>query len=318
MYLTFSNPNALFFLFMIPALIFSHFYFLKKNKVNALRFANYETLKRIKGEDLITKNLTHLVIRCVVLLLLVLTLSGASFNYLTEVSQVDFVIAIDSSPSMTTADYEVSRFQVAKEYAEEFISATPPNTGIGLVSFGGVTFITQPLTYSKLSARTSLFNMQVLPSGGADFSNAIITSTNLLINSNNSRAILLISDGLGTISPLVSDPVMEASNYAINNDVVIYAITVGTDRGPIGFLPEYYGLSAAYETESMRDLAERTGGNFFYAPDRESLMATLDEFDFNALRGYNNINLSMISLFSALIIILIDWILINTIYRRVL
>ncbi len=318
MYLSFSNPNMLLFLFFIPILIFSHFYFLKRSKTKAMKFANYETLKRIKGERLLTSNLTHLTLRCIIVLLLVISLSGASFNYLTQVSEYDFVLAIDSSPSMTTADLEPSRFEAAKDFSTEFVNALPIDTGVGLVSFGGVTYIEQPITNSKTEVRSSLINMGIAPAGGTDFSNAVITSTNLLQSSNNSKAILLISDGLGTVSPIVRDSIAEVTRYALDNNVVVHSITLGTRSGPVGFLPEYYGLTAAYETEHMRRIAEDTGGLFFHASDVNSLSGVIEEFDFENFEGYATINLAFFSLIVSLLFLFVDWVLVNTAYRRIL
>jgi len=57
MEITFSNPVYLFFLVSIPFLIISHFFTMRYLKRRALKFANFEAIKRVTGgEKSIIKN----------------------------------------------------------------------------------------------------------------------------------------------------------------------------------------------------------------------------------------------------------------------
>src|SRR3989338_8097940 len=104
MRLDFVNPEYLWFLLSIPLLIITHFYFLHHAHSKAFRFANFDALKRVTGKDLITKNILVLTIRCLVLVLMILASSGVEVWYIGESNQNDYIIAIDTSLSMTTTD----------------------------------------------------------------------------------------------------------------------------------------------------------------------------------------------------------------------
>ena len=66
--ITFQNPIYLWFLISIPLMILTHFYLLRQSKKKAMKFANFETIKRITGKKLITKNISMLVLRSFILL----------------------------------------------------------------------------------------------------------------------------------------------------------------------------------------------------------------------------------------------------------
>lgn len=319
MYVTFDNPHILWFLFLIPAIIISHIYFLKKSKAKAVKFANYETIKRIKGEKLVTKNIVHLSLRIAIILLLVAGVSGASFWFMAESLENNVVVALDGSPSMTTQDIEPNRFEAGKDFVDEFVSGVEGRGDLGLVVFGGVSVVEQTLTSSTSDFRFSLQGSNVIPAAGSDISGAIVTSTNLMLSDEErGRSIILISDGLGGQSSFIGDSIQRAIDYANENQVIVNTITLGTETGPVGFLPEYYDITATFSQEEMIRIAEETGGEHFYAGSREELMDNSQIFEYATEQRYNELNLSFISLFLALILVLVDWVLVNTAYRRIL
>jgi Ca-activated chloride channel family protein len=319
MYITFNEPMYLWLLFSIPLFIISHFYFLRNSKSKALRFANVETIRRIYGEKLITKNILHLVLRVATLFCLVIAVAGTNLWYMGQSNNVNYVVALDSSASMTSEDVKPTRFLAAKDNINEFTDSLTSRTKLGLITFSGVTEVLLPLSDSKLDFKLAMSRASISSTGGTDMPGAIITATNLLLNEpKEGKSIIMISDGVNTLGAFVSEPIIEAVDYARQNQVVIYAIGIGSNQGPIGFLPEYYNISATYNADTLIYITNQTGGKYFYALTADELAQAFSYLGENSSEQFLNINLSFGALLLAIVLLFIEWGLANTLYRRVM
>lgn len=318
MYITFDSPQYLWFLLTIPIFIITHFWFLKRSRGKAIKFANFETLKRISGEKLLTKNMTHLVIRIIIMFCLIITASGANLWVKGLSNQTNFVMAIDSSASMTSEDVAPTRFDAAKTYMNDFVDNLDSQTKLGLVSFAGATIVESPLTDSRADFKLALHNTKISRTGGTDVPGAIITATNLLLaEPNEGKSILMVSDGVNTIGAFLSDSIDEAIKYAKKNRVIINTIGLGTNSGPLGYLPEYYNISSSYDAGLLQKLANETGGQYIYAASANDLVQAYALMNKHSDEKYINFNLSYTALIIALSLLFLEWGLANTVYRRV-
>ncbi|MGV8162156.1 MAG: VWA domain-containing protein [Candidatus Nanoarchaeia archaeon] len=319
MYITFENPLYLWLFFSIPLFIVSHFYFLKRSKSKAMKFANVETLKRVYGEKLLTKNIMHLVLRVLIIFCMIIAVAGTKLWVMGESNDVNYIIALDSSASMTAEDIKPTRFEAAKDNINEFVNGMQPRTKMGLVSFSGVTEVLMPLSDSKINFKLALAQSSISSTGGTDIPGAIITSTNLLLmDPNKGRAIILVSDGINTLGASVSDSVVEAVTYAKNNQVIIYTVGVGSNQGPVGYLPEYYNISAVYNEVALSYISNETGGNYFYASSANELAQSLSYLGENTSKQYLDFDISFGALLIAVCLLFIEWGFANTLYRRVI
>src|SRR3989344_3703830 len=152
MEVTFTNPEYLWFLFVIPLLIIVHFSSLKSTKRRALKFANFEAIERVTGGEVISRNLFLLIIRLLIVILFVFALAGTTYWYSGQGSNFDFVIAIDGSNSMLATDFNPNRIESAKIRAEEFLDLISTNNNIGIISFAGTSVIENELSndFSKI------------------------------------------------------------------------------------------------------------------------------------------------------------------------
>ena len=189
--LTFENPIFLWYLLSIPLLIYTHFYLFRHAKVKAMQFANFEALKRVTGERLITKNIIILTLRVLTLTCVIMAATGAVFWYEGMVNENDFVIAIDVSASMTAQDVLPTRFDAAKNAALEFVDKLESKSNIGIITFSGTTLIETTLIDNKATVKKTIENLEITKTGGTDISGAIITGTNILLSSEKGKAIIL-------------------------------------------------------------------------------------------------------------------------------
>lgn len=317
MYLTFDKPEYLWYLISVPLLIFTHMAFIKYTKRKAIKFANFNALKRVTEERIFTKNYTILVIRMIILSCLILAIAGTTFWYKGLSNQNDFVIAIDSSSSMSAADLTPSRFIAAKDQAKLFIENLDSDSKVGLVSFSGAAFIEKLPTRNKLELKQTINDLELMRTGGTDIAGAIITSSNLLIPSTKGRSIILITDGSNTAGYFTRDPIQAGINYARDNSIIIYTIGLGTNSGPIGYLPEYYNVSSVYDENSLKKIANETGGVYYYASTTEGLANAYSAILSNSNQAYVDIELTNGLLVLALFLFFLEWGLINTKFRSI-
>ncbi|MBN2459030.1 VWA domain-containing protein [Candidatus Woesearchaeota archaeon] len=315
--LTFENPIFLWYLLSIPLLIYTHFYLFRHSKLKAMQFANFEALKRVTGERLITKNITILIIRVVALACIIMAATGAILWYEGMVSDNDFVIAIDSSASMTAQDIPPTRFEAAKNTATNFVNGLKSKSNIGIISFAGTTMIESTLIDNKESIRKTLENMEIAETGGTDIAGAVITGTNILLGSEKGKTIILITDGSNTVGAFIENSVKNSIQYAQKNQVIVHSIGIGTDTGPIGYLPEYYNISAVYDENTLMQISNSTGGYYFKAVDEAGLETAYNEISKSAQKGFISVKLSHGLILVTLFLLFLEWGLISTRFRRI-
>ncbi len=266
MYISFTHPYYLISLFIIPVLIFFHFYGLKNIRGKALRFANFEAIARVKGIDIYSKNIILLIFNMVFVVLLVLALSGLTFYREVEGSKFSFVLAIDNSESMSAIDISPDRLIAAKQTARKFVDSLPSETYLAVVSFSGDSYIEQQLTKNKQEMKDAVESIEISGVGGTDVFEAVSTSIQVLKNEEN-KAVILLSDG-----QINTGNIGEAIDYAKFNDVIIHAIGIGTVKG--GNVS--YGLSKLDE-DSLKALSYNTNGKYFNVENKEEMESSLDE-----------------------------------------
>ncbi len=312
---TFDNPVYLWFLLAVPFLIIAHFFFLRHAKRRAMKFANFMILKRVTGERLITKNYTLLFLRVCTIIFAILAVSQMHVWYEGVSNVNDYVITVDTSSSMTAQDFTPDRLGASKIYASQFVDSLDFQTEVALVSFSGVTFIEQPLTKSRSDIKDSLSKLEVVASG-TDIPGAIITGTNVLHNSAKGRAIILITDGSNTIEDFHSSSLQRALVYAKVNRVKIFTIGVGKDmRTPIGYLPTYYNVSATYNDQNLKLIANETGGNYYSAETADQMVLAYNDIKSNTKTGTLSFDLTGGLMLLAILFLFLEWGLANSRFR---
>ena len=317
MYFTFENPKYLWYLFSIPLLIISHFAFLKYSRRKAIKFANFQALKKVSDQKVVTKNHIVLIIRMLILILLILSISGTTLWYLGYTNQNDYILAIDTSASMTAQDVQPTRLDAAKKYTSQFLDNLKSDSKVGVVSFSGAAMIENLPSNDFSQLREKINTLEISHVGGTNIPDAIVTSTNLLLPSKKGKAIVLLTDGSNTASYFIKDPINEAINYAKENNIIIYTIGLGTNTGPIGYLPEYYNVSAVADQNTLFRLANETGGKYYNALDTNELQKAYIDITSNSQEAYLSIELSLGLLIIALALLFMEWGLISTRFRAI-
>ena len=202
----------------------------------------------------------------------------------TKSEGIDIVISFDVSLSMLAKDFKPNRMEVAKEVLLDFIDARP-NDRIGLVLFGGEVVTQCPLT----SDHKVLKNMiPQLRAGSLDQGTAIGLGlagavARIRESKAKSKVVILISDGVnnvGEISPKTAGEL--AKTYGIR----VYCIGVGSKGKalqPVAIYAqgeyEYDYVDVDVDDKTMTEVSEYTGGRYFRATNKESLVTIYQEID---------------------------------------
>ena len=299
MYISFTHPFYLVFLFAIPFLVFFHFYGLRNIRGKALKFANFDAIARVKGIDLYSKNIILLVFNIFFVVVLGFALAGLTLHIEMDASSFSYIIAIDNSRSMEASDILPNRLASAKETAINFVENLPFESYIGIVSFAGNSYIEQDLSKNKQEIKQAIENIQISPTGGTDIYEAISTSVNLL-KKEESKALILLSDGQINVGS-----VNEAIQYAIDNDVIIHTFGIGTEVGG----QVSYGMSKLDE-DSLRALSYNTEGKFFSVNSKGDMERSFGEIT-NITRRLGSINLGFYLIMVAILLFIVKQFLIS-------
>lgn len=307
MEITFTHPAYLWFLALIPFLIVSHFYGLKSNNQRAVKFANFAAIQRITGKKLQTKNYTLLGMRICILFFICFSVAGTIIWYQGTTTNVDYVLVIDTSGSMLAKDFAPDRLSVAKESATAFVDQVGKDVKIGIVTFAGTAFAEQDLSKDKNKIQAVITKIDINPSGGTDIGEALVTAANVLKASDRSKAIILLTDGQSNIGTNVDDAII----YVNQNVISVHTIGIGTQEGG-----SYEGVSlkTVINEEELKKISENTDGRFFLASNKEELdnvYKTISEERSQKISVY----LQSPMLIIAIILLFIEWGLINTRFR---
>lgn len=283
-----------------------------KAKKRAMKFGNFETLKKVTGGRMIKSGDISLFLRVIGFSILIIGISGPVLVHELPSTDSSYVVALDSSASMTASDIEPTRLEAAKEMITGFVNSLPEQSQIGLVSYSGEVDLQRSLTDDKQSIAESVENISLGSSAGTTSGDAIIAGSTLLAESDLNRTLLLITDGKTNIGSNISESV----EYAQSRNVTVNAIGIGSSNQSSQELnPEgIEGVEADFpnlETRNLQRVTNSTGGELRLVADRDSF-----ETAFNSIKSQDvRTDISTELILLGLIILLGEWIFNITKYR---
>jgi Ca-activated chloride channel homolog len=313
----FTNPSYLWMFLIVPFLIIVEFLSIKKSKTSAILFSNYEAIERVLSGDILgatsrsvlrSKNIAQVLLRALVYTLLILSVAGTSLVYNATVSKFDYVFTVDTSSSMLAEDFEPNRLEAAKLAASSFAGSLPEKTNYGIVTFASTSVVNLRMTSDLAEALSAIENIELQQTGGTAIGDAIITATNVF-DPANEKSIILITDGQSNVG---TDPI-QALVYAKENNVVIHSIGVATKEGG---MVSNLNLLSKIDEEFLRALSNETDGRFFIVEDINSLDEAFKSIS-SPVEKDITVNISWILLLAGIVLLGLEWILINTIFKTI-
>ncbi len=299
--IVFMRPAYLWFLALLPALVIIHFYSLRHVERKALLFANFKAMRRITGGEPIPKNYLLLSMRLATLAAFIFSVAGVTVILDVPASAYDFVVAVDSSNSMSAPDLPPDRMTATLAEAGNFVSKLPPSAKFGVVSFSSTAIMLEkPNENSKEESMKQLASIEVSKIGGTAIGDAVVTSTNALIPSGRQKVIILLTDGESNTGVRLED----AGRYAAHANTKVFAIGIGSNEE-----------GATVNMASLENLAMETNGKAFRASTKDELRQAFEGIQFEQTTIKDTLELSFPLMAIAFLLVLFDWAMSSTKYR---
>jgi Ca-activated chloride channel homolog len=240
---------------------------------------------------------------------------------------IDIITLLDVSSSMLAEDFKPeNRIAVAKQELKKFIQKRL-NDRIGLIVFARYAFTQCPLTvdYGVLLNFVDKVDIGAVDDGTA-IGMAIATGVNRLRESTaKSKIMVLLTDGdnnAGEIDPIT------AANLAAAMGVKIYTIGVGKGgnamfpvQDPI-FGKRYVYQPTRIDEESLKEIASRTGGQYFRArsgEDLDQIYSTIDKLEKSEVKISSHVQYKELFhyfAYAGLLLLVLEILLSNTLFRK--
>lgn len=282
----FANPKILWLLVVIPLYV-AYYVWRSMQGGASIVISSADSLRQ--APRTVRYYLRHLpaILRVATLTLIIIASArpqSVEHETKTETDGIDIVLAVDISGSMLARDFQPDRLTAAKEVASQFV-ANRQGDRIGLVVFAGEAFTQTPLTTDQSSLQTLLGRLRSgVVEDGTAIGNGLATAVNRLRESDSkSKVIILLTDGVnnrGQIAPLT------VADIAKEQDIKVYTIGVGRNgTAPYPVFDErgreVYTVDMKVEIDEkmLREIAEKTGGEYFRATDKLSLERIYEQID---------------------------------------
>lgn len=279
--MSFTWPFALVALAAVPVLVALYIDRDRRRVASQAAFGNPELLPNVVDREPGRLRYLPPLIMLVALVFLIVGVARPHATVSVPREEATVVLAVDTSRSMKATDVQPTRLDAARTAAKTFIDEVPEKYRVGVVSIATRAAVGVPPTEDRRLVAEALDNLK--PGEGTAIGDAVALSLRVGRSQEDKseapppRAIVLISDGKrdgGQIEP------NEAAQMAKRQGVPVYSVLVGTAQGvvveelPGGFQRQ---IQVPADPETLEQVAATSGGEFFAAPDVESLAQVYEE-----------------------------------------
>lgn len=288
-------------LLIVPLLYGAYLWYKRRQSLKRSEYFDQRLVEQLRKNFWKTGDKVRMLSFMIAILFFIVALAGPKIG--TEVREVqrkgvNMMVALDLSSSMNAEDVRPSRLEKAKFEINRLINRLQGDR-IGLLIFTDEAFLQVPFTadYSALRLFIDIANSEQMPSGGTNFSAAMITALDSFNSleeqeqDNASDVLLFVGDGEN------HGPGYESElNALVENGVVTFSVGIGTPQGaPIpvynenGTLVSYERdssgntITTRLEPEAMRDIASAGGGEYYEirsgSDNIEPFFSKLDELE---------------------------------------
>ncbi len=217
----------------------------------------------------------------------------------TKVSRegIAIMMVVDRSGSMQARDLvrddtSMDRLAVVKDVFEEFVLGGEAGQGrpddlVGLIAFAGYADSLCPLTLDHGNLVTMVRDLEIVSrrsEDGTALGDGLALAVERLRRSKaQTKVAILLTDGVNNTGSI--DP-EQAAELAASQNIKVYSIGAGTDGlAPFPAIDAFTGRQVFRRTYveidevTLQRIADKTGGRYFRATDREGLEEIYEEID---------------------------------------
>jgi Ca-activated chloride channel homolog len=288
--MTFERPWFLLTLLALPLLALLYVWLQRRRTRYPVSFTNLAVLREVVGTRRPWRRWVAPVLVLLALAALLVGVARPQVDGMVPQDRATVVLVLDVSRSMEARDVKPNRIGAAKRAIRLFLDRAPDRLRVGMVVFAGVPQVASPPTTDHEQVSVSLDNLgDYATFGGTAIGDALSMAVDVgrdAIQSdpeappvngasqNKLVSILFLSDGAqreGVLQPL------EGAQLAKEAGMPVYTVALGTPNGTVAgggggffpFAPER--IPVPPDTETLRAIAETTGGEFTEARDAETV-----------------------------------------------
>jgi Ca-activated chloride channel family protein len=299
--MTFERPLLLLALLAVPLGVGLYVLAERRRMRYAIRFTNLDVLAGVVG-DRYRRRFVPLALFLLALAALCIGMARPEHRTLVPRDRATVILVLDVSRSMQAKDVRPTRIGAAAAAVRTFLDRVPDRLQVGLIAFAGDPAVANPPTTNHDLVRRSLDTIEWFPSfGGTAIGDALaaavklgqqavsgesgnLASVTTAAPNTQTRglvSILFLSDGAqtrGDLEPLAGADLAKAAG------IPVYTVALGTPGGTLDFgggggypgSPPPFGgrrVPVPPDPDTLRAIANRTGGEFFAAQSSKSLQS---------------------------------------------
>ena len=227
----FSNPEYLYLLLLIPAIILLFLVINVRQRKRLKAFGDTALLAQLMPDVSYRRPLLKFILQVSAIGICTIMIAGPEFGSKLEKSKrqgAELMIALDVSNSMMAQDIQSNRLAKAKQILSKLVDKLKDDK-IGLVVFAGDAFTQLPITSDYVSAKMFMntISPELVPTQGTAIGEAIsLCVKSFPPKGEAERAIILITDGEN-----FEDDATEAAKEAQKEGVKIHVVGLGLEQG---------------------------------------------------------------------------------------
>lgn len=287
-------------LFLLVALAAPFVLWAASRSTSAVRYSSLSLTDRAPRSWRVRLSKLPAVLMAVAVVSLAVALAGPRTpDAETKVSRegIAIMMVVDRSGSMQARDLvkddlSVDRLAVVKDVFQEFVLGGDagrgrPDDAIGLVTFAGYADSLCPLTLDHGNLVTMVADLEIVKrrdEDGTALGDGLALAIERLRRSKaKSKVAILLTDGVNNTGSIAPD---QAAELAVTQGIKVYCIGAGTEGlAPFPAIEPFTGRQVLRRTyveideETLKEIANETGGRYFRATDRDGLAEIYAEID---------------------------------------
>ncbi|MGE5393224.1 MAG: vWA domain-containing protein [Candidatus Saccharibacteria bacterium] len=244
----FANPEYLYALLLIPALMIFFLYSRIKRRKAMAKFGQREILSVLMPDASKARPVLKYFLLLLALTSIIIGIARPQFgSQLKNVKRegIEIMIALDVSNSMMAEDIEPNRLERSKRAISQLVDKLSDDK-IGLIVFAGEAYTQLPITSDYVSAKLFLnsISTQIVPTQGTAIGAAIdLAAKSFTPQFVGNKVIIVITDGENH-----EDDALGAAARAAEEGIVVHTIGLGSPKGAL--IPDYSNGQKGYKKDS--------------------------------------------------------------------
>ncbi|GLZ31538.1 membrane protein [Lentzea sp. NBRC 105346] len=263
---------------VVVALVAGYVVLQRIRRKRVMRFTNLELLDKVAPKREGWTRHVPATFLLVSLSLLTVALAGPTAEQRVPRNRATVMLVVDTSLSMKATDVRPSRLEAAQVAAKSFAEGLTPGINLGLISFAGSatvlvapttdrTAVTQSIDSLKLAQSTATGDAIVAAMAAIDSFGKVVGGA----EGPPPARIVLMTDGKETVG---TRKAFDAAEDAKKAGIPISTISFGTEDGTVDIEGRLQPVPV--DDESMKEIAQLSGGEFFKAASAEELRRVYD------------------------------------------